>query len=146
MSSFHLVNQPPADTDRIHELHCWVAITRDGGEGILSADFDTALGKRHMPLISSQREIVERMKDRAITAQTLAAQAGQFIEIELRTYLLKRAPEPGQEAVPENMLLAAGFIQGLAESNNRTLDDDDKKILRAASSALLTTANKLLKK
>lgn len=49
------------ENQRVSELHVWVAIQPNGAEGIVSADFDIDGMKQRMPMLSSMREVAEKM-------------------------------------------------------------------------------------
>lgn len=132
--------EPPDESARVHELYAWIAITRDGGEGILSADLETAIGKRHCPLITGDHKNVEALSKLAAQVKDEHARNGIFVTVEMRTYLLKCAPPPGDTISPANMMLAAGFIRAIADGHVRPWDETDKKILDTASRALVQAA------
>jgi hypothetical protein len=78
---------PPPGEQRITELHLWVATHPDGGEGIVSADVPIpGIGSRHIPLMSSRRELAEKMKPFAEHAQQAAAKAGKPVSLRIVTY------------------------------------------------------------
>lgn len=77
-------HKPP--DKRINELHVWISIDANGGEGMLSADLPLPFGTRHTPLMSSKREIAERMRPIAEHLQRTATTDARRIEIELRTF------------------------------------------------------------
>lgn len=91
-----LIGKPPAANKRVDELHIWIAIQPDGGEGIMATDLPYGLPGhiRHLPLMSSNRDTAEAMSDVAHQVQAHAAQQGQFITIQLRTYIRKPASGP----------------------------------------------------
>jgi len=77
----------PPEKAPILEVFIWIGIHADGREAMLSGDFDLPLGRRHMPLISSRRELAEKMGDMARQIQqTMMHQADRVIRIELRTF------------------------------------------------------------
>lgn len=87
-SNLYIDNPPPSE-QRIDALHVWIATYADGSEGIVSADLPLAsgLGMRHMPLMSSKRELVERMEPLARSVQKAAVrQAKRITKLDLVTY------------------------------------------------------------
>lgn len=83
-----LFGAPPGEDNRVYELHCWIAIYPDGREGIMSADMDLAMGvRRHAPLLSSKREVTERLGEIARLAQEKSVAAGQPVKIVLRSFV-----------------------------------------------------------
>lgn len=76
------VPDPDADT-RITELHCWIAIYPNGGEGIVSTDIELAWGVRHTPLMSGRRDLAEKLGE--IAQRTLGD-----LKLELRTFRVVR--------------------------------------------------------
>jgi hypothetical protein len=83
------VDQPPPADQAIVELHCWIAVEADGGEGIMSGDIEMpgGLGRRHTPLITSKLEVAALMKPMAQRAQALAERTtGRPITIKLVSF------------------------------------------------------------
>jgi hypothetical protein len=82
------LNIPPAPGQRVTQLFAWIAIHPDGGEGIMSTDMPLGdLGMRHMPLITSKREVAEKMRPIAEqTASQASTAAGAPVAIVLRSF------------------------------------------------------------
>lgn len=74
------------DSQRIDKIHVWIGITRDGGEGILSADVPMFGTVRHVALVSSKRHVAESMRPLVDSLKDMAAAQNHFIEVELRTF------------------------------------------------------------
>lgn len=88
------LDQPPEVGCTITEIHMWIAIQDDGGEGIMSADVpfsmsDGSLTVRHIPLMSSSRDSAELLGPRARQVQQVARDhGGRLVRIELRSFRL----------------------------------------------------------
>lgn len=92
MTDLHL-DMPPPPSQRIRELHCWIAVYADGSQGILSADMAMDFGTRHTPLISSKREVAESLEPMARRAQRAAMhQSNRITHLRLLTYVLQEPP------------------------------------------------------
>jgi hypothetical protein len=71
----------------ITELHVWIGHHASGREGIISADFLTPDGMRHMPLLNSKRVVSEACAPIARKVQSASQHhADRIVRIELRTY------------------------------------------------------------
>ena len=88
-----LISSRP-DREPIRELHVWIAVDPEtGGEGLLSADMslpvpdETHVAMRHMPLMSSSREVALSLRPLAEALQRKAlAETGFPVRVELRSY------------------------------------------------------------
>lgn len=81
----------PAAGQRIETLWAWVAIHADGREGVWSADMETPIGPRHMPLVTSKRDVAERLAAVVLQLQRAAlAETGKPIHAELREFRVVR--------------------------------------------------------
>jgi hypothetical protein len=83
--------EAPDRDQRIEVLYAWVGILADGAEGILSTDLPTPWlpggTRRHMPLITSKREVAEFCASVARNIQRASMhQADRFVRIELREF------------------------------------------------------------
>ncbi len=88
-----VLTEAPEKEQRIDVLFAWVGVHADGGEGILSTDLPALPGDapggamRHVPLISSKREVIERFRPVAREIQRASMhQADRFVRIELREF------------------------------------------------------------
>jgi hypothetical protein len=78
----------PNPTKPITEIYVWIAVHANGGEGILSADLPTPVGPRHMPLMSSDRDIAEGMGGVARAIEMASRAAGTWVTVEMRSFRL----------------------------------------------------------
>lgn len=87
----HFVNKPPPADKRVDEIHIWIATHANGGEGVMAADMPYGLPGhvRHVPLMASSRATAERFSDLAHELQSIAAREGEFITLELRSFIRK---------------------------------------------------------
>jgi hypothetical protein len=84
-----IYGEAPGPAQRIEMLYVWVGVHADGGEGILSTDLPLPLpgGTRHTPLMSSRRELAERLRPLAREVQRASMHlADRFVRIELREF------------------------------------------------------------
>ena len=81
---------PPEPGHVIEEIHCWIAVDKNGGEGLISADMPFEVNgrteTRHLPLFSSKRDVIMSM---APLAQR-AAKLNPDVKIRLASFI--RAP------------------------------------------------------
>ena len=84
------IDQPDRE-QRVDVLYAWIGIHADGGEGILSTDLPTPWlpggPRRHMPLVTSKRQVAEicGLVAREIQLASMH-QADRFVRIELREF------------------------------------------------------------
>jgi|HubBroStandDraft_4_1064222.scaffolds.fasta_scaffold59061_5 hypothetical protein len=79
-----LIFSEPTPGQFITELHCWIATYPDGTEGIIAYGIDQ-IGTT--PLISSHRDIAEKLEPLARHAQSISlTQATRAISIRLVTF------------------------------------------------------------
>lgn len=91
MSGARFLDQPPDDTDRVHELWCWVGIHANGGEGILAGGLE---GLGYVPLITGSAATAEKMRAMAREIQRESMhRADRFVRLELRRYVLDSKAE-----------------------------------------------------
>jgi hypothetical protein len=60
-----LLDIPPPPNQRITQIFIWVMINEDGGESIMSHDMpmeEVVFGTRHMPLMSSKRDVAQKLR------------------------------------------------------------------------------------
>jgi hypothetical protein len=93
--SERVFTEAPDKDQRIEVLYAWIGIHADGGEGILSTDLPTpglpGGATRHVPLISSKREVIDKFRGLARDIQRASMhRADRFVKIELREF--KRVP------------------------------------------------------
>jgi hypothetical protein len=89
--SERVLTEAPDKDQRIEVLYAWIGIHADGGEGILSTDLPTPWlpggPRRHMPLVTSKREVAELCASVAREIQRASMhQADRFVRIELREF------------------------------------------------------------
>jgi hypothetical protein len=83
------LDMPPPESQRITEIHVWIAKYHNGSQGIVSADLPmpNGLGMRHMPLMSSKRHAAEALEPMAHRARRLAMhQADRIVRVRLVTF------------------------------------------------------------
>jgi hypothetical protein len=91
MGDIEFLDIPP-EPNPVREIHVWIGVHADGREAMLSADMPMAFGTRHTPLMSSRRDLAEKLQPLARRIQREAMhRADRFIRIELRTF---RAEHP----------------------------------------------------
>ena len=81
-------NCPPGQ--RINELYAWIGIHKNGGEGILSADFDiSGVGLRHMPLVTSNVLIIEKLEEIAQDIQQASLDTSDdLVKVVMKKFIL----------------------------------------------------------
>lgn len=86
MSEIEYLDLPP-EQGGIHEVFIWIGIHAAGREAMMSADMPTPFGIRHMALMTSRRDLAEKLEPTARRIQREAMHtAGRIISIELRTF------------------------------------------------------------
>lgn len=78
----------PPEPERLREVFVWVGIHADGREGMMSADLRTAIGIRHMPLMSSRRGLAEQFMPLAMKIRRKSLHGNnRIIRVEMRRFL-----------------------------------------------------------
>jgi hypothetical protein len=89
MSLDTLLDIPPPPTQRVQQLFVWITIDPEtGAEGIMSHTMPMEDGMvRHLPLMSSKREVAEKLRPIAERIASLASsERGRPIACVLRTF------------------------------------------------------------
>lgn len=91
--SERVFTDPPEAEQRVETLYAWIGVHANGAEGILSTDLPAMPGDapggaiRHMPLISSNRAVIEGLARVAREIQRAAMHtADRYVKIELREF------------------------------------------------------------
>ena len=70
----------PPEAGPVRTVHIWIGVRTDGREAMLSAD----IGERHMPLMSSRRELAEALGP--LARRLTMHRADRLIRVELRSF------------------------------------------------------------
>lgn len=90
VDQLHPDEQAPPPDQRIRQLHAWIATFPDNSEGIIAGGFQ---GLGMAPLVSSSRDIAEKMEPMAIRArQANLVGAGRIVSVRLVTFTSTEEP------------------------------------------------------
>jgi hypothetical protein len=83
-STVRVISSDPTPGQFIREIHCWIATYPDGTEGIIAGGIE---GLGMTPLLSSRRDVAERLEPQARRAQqAVMHQAKRIVSILLVTF------------------------------------------------------------